>query len=101
MPIEVQKSRKTKLPDSNSPEFERLHVRIARSGLCSRRAAEELIDEGRVTVNGIIVTEKGMKSSEIDEIAVDGVKISIAKNYTLLFNKPTGYLTTLRSPQSQ
>lgn len=101
MPVEVQKNRKTKLSDSNSPEFERLHVRIARSGLCSRRAAEELIDEGRVTVNGIIVTEKGTKSSEIDEIAVDGVKISIAKNYTLLFNKPTGYLTTLSDPHGR
>jgi len=86
-----------KTPDSP----ERLHVRIARSGLCSRRAAEDLIRQGRVSVNGDLVTEMGVKVSEDDLVAVDGVAIAIAKTYTLVLYKPTGCVTTLRDPQGR
>lgn len=80
---------------------ERLHKRIAASGLCSRRAAEELIREGRVTVNGDLVVEMGRKVSSDDDIRVDGRSIGIAKAYTLAMNKPKGVLTTLRDPQGR
>ncbi len=99
----------TKLPRPPRPpakpkaprEEERLHVRIARSGLCSRRAAEQLILEGRVTVNGELVSQMGVKVKDDDEVAVDGVIASVAKIYTLVLNKPTGVVTTLRDPQGR
>src|SRR5689334_9751457 len=77
----------------------RLHVYIAHSGLCSRRAAEKLIEEGRVEVNGELVIEQGVKVAETDEVRVDGHPIRVAKNYTVLMNKPTGVVTTLYDPQ--
>ena len=80
---------------------ERLHVRIAHSGLCSRRAAEKLILEGRVTVNGDIVAEMGIKVSDDDEIRVDGQLCVRAKTYTVMLNKPTGVVTTLSDPQGR
>lgn len=82
-------------------ESERLHVRIAHSGLCSRRAAEKLIEAGRVLVNGSVVTELGVKVSPDDEVSVDGKVISVAKKYTLILNKPAGVLTTLHDPQGR
>jgi 23S rRNA pseudouridine2605 synthase len=81
--------------------LDRLHVRIARSGMCSRRAAETLIDQARVEVNGKIVVEKGTKVGPDDEVRVDGKPIVQAKKYTLLFNKPAGVVTTLRDPQGR
>lgn len=85
----------------SSDTGERLHVRIARAGVCSRRTAEALIREGRVTVNGQIVMEMGIKVDDGAEIRVDGQPISIAKQYTVLLNKPTGVVTTLRDPQGR
>lgn len=81
--------------------LERLHVRIAHSGLCSRRAAEQLIAEGRVEVNGEIVIEQGRKVSEEDDVRVDGQPIHVAKRYTVLLNKPVGIVTTLHDPQGR
>lgn len=80
---------------------ERLHKRIAASGLCSRRAAEDLIREGRVTVNGELVIELGVKVGPDDVVAVDGRTLTEAKLYTLLLNKPKGYVTTLKDPQGR
>lgn len=82
-------------------ELVRLHKRIAESGLCSRRAAEGLISEGRVAVNGKVVREMGVKVTLEDEVLVDGVAIGIAKTYTLMMNKPVGYVTTLKDPQGR
>src|SRR5690242_9952107 len=81
------------------PETERLHKRIAASGVCSRRAAELLIRDGRVEVNGELVTEMGVKVGPEDEIRVDGRPIQSAKQVTLVLNKPVGYVTTLSDPQ--
>lgn len=80
---------------------ERLHKRIAASGLCSRRAAEEMIREGRVEVNGATVSEMGVKVLPEDEIKVDGRIIGTAQTYTLVMNKPVGYVTTLDDPQGR
>ena len=82
-------------------ETMRLHVRIAHSGLCSRRAAEKIILEGRVQVNGSVVNELGFKVTEDDEVAVDGRVITEAKKYTMLFHKPAGVVTTLNDPQGR
>jgi len=77
----------------------RLHVFIAHSGLCSRRAAEKLIQEGRVVVNGNQVMEMGVKVAPEDEVQVDGSPVRMARNYTVVLNKPTGVVTTLSDPQ--
>lgn len=83
------------------PADERLHVRIAHAGFCSRRAAERLIQEGRVTVNGELVIEMGVRVRPEDEVAVDGIPVGTAKTYTVLLNKPTGVVTTLSDPQGR
>lgn len=80
---------------------ERLHKRIAASGICSRRAAEVLISEGRVAVNGTVVTAMGVMVEPDDVIEVDGEPIGIAKTYTLIMNKPVGVVTTLSDPQGR
>ena len=53
----------------------RLHRYIAQCGVCSRRRAEELIEEGRLSVNGTAVTQQGTKVSESDVVEVDGVRV--------------------------
>lgn len=91
-----------KIPKKAPPAgSERLHVRIAHSGFCSRRAAEKLIQDGRVEVNGQQVREMGIMVMPDDEVRVDGQKITEAKQYTLLLNKPKGVLTTLSDPQGR
>ncbi|WP_432664839.1 pseudouridine synthase [Wukongibacter baidiensis] len=75
----------------------RLQKYIALAGVASRRKAEELISNGRVKVNGEVVTEMGIKvDPEADKVRVDDkeVHISLDKIYVLL-NKPVGYVTTL------
>ena len=75
---------------------ERLQKLIARSGLCSRRAAESLLSEGRVTVNGAAVKLGDKANPERDVVAVDGKEIDFTeKNVYLMLNKPRGYVTTL------
>jgi pseudouridine synthase len=80
---------------------ERLHKRIAASGLCSRRAAEELIRQARVEVNGQIVVEMGVKVCPEDVVRVDGVPVGSSKLTTLIMNKPAGYVTTMSDPQGR
>ncbi|MBE7060426.1 MAG: rRNA pseudouridine synthase [Ruminococcaceae bacterium] len=77
-------------------ELIRLQKYIAESGITSRRKAEELIRCGRVKVNGLAVTEMGVKiNPEADEIEVDGTLIKPeAKKYYIMLNKPAGYITT-------
>lgn len=71
----------------------RLQVYLAHAGVASRRASEKIILDGRVKVNGAIVTELGTKVSSKDEILVDDKKISLEENkrYVLL-NKPAGFV---------
>ena len=75
--------------------MERLQKVIANSGYCSRRKAEELIVNGRVKVNGEVVTELGVKVSSDDAIGIDGkaLKLEEDKVYFLL-NKPRGVVST-------
>lgn len=79
----------------------RLHVKIAQSGICSRRAAEEMIADGRVSLNGEQVTKMGVIVTDDDSIEVDGLPITSAKQYTVVLNKPRGVVTTLRDPQGR
>ena len=82
----------------------RLQKFIADCGFSSRRKAEEFIREGRVKVNGHVVTEFGTKvSPENDVVSVDGQLLdlgSIHRHY-ILMNKPRGYVTTLHDPEGR
>ncbi|MFA6308176.1 MAG: pseudouridine synthase [Clostridia bacterium] len=73
----------------------RLQKYIASAGFASRRKAEEIISQGRVSVNGIRVTEMGIKVTDEDIVEIDGKPISkeIKKVYIIL-NKPIGYVST-------
>lgn len=77
-------------------EPERLQKLLARSGVASRRAAEALIDQGRVAVNGTIVREQGTKADpDRDDIRVDGVPLAGPERPVVFaLNKPPGYVTT-------
>jgi 23S rRNA pseudouridine2605 synthase len=82
---------------------ERLQKVISHAGIVSRREAERLITEGRVAVNGCIVTQLGTKVEPTrDKINVDGrlVKSFPGKVYVLM-NKPAGYVSTLKDPQER
>ncbi len=74
---------------------ERLQKILAASGVASRRKSEEIIKEGRVTVNGVVVTELGTKAKYTDDIRVDGNQIAKEEYVYYVLYKPTGYLTTL------
>jgi 23S rRNA pseudouridine2605 synthase len=82
---------------------ERLQKIIAQAGVASRRAAEKMIDEGRVSVNRVTVTEPGTKAdSDRDEIRVDGRLISCEREKIyILLHKPQGVVTTLSDPQGR
>jgi 23S rRNA pseudouridine2605 synthase len=83
---------------------ERLQKLIAAAGITSRRKAEMLIQEGRVTVNGQVITQLGAKANpERDYIKVDGKLIreeSLKKTYILL-NKPRQVISTVSDPQKR
>ena len=75
--------------------MERLQKIIAQSGLCSRRAAENLISAGRVTVDGQIIRKLGAKADLNQKIRVDDELLPIcAEKIYLLLNKPRGYVST-------
>ncbi len=80
---------------------ERLQKIIAAAGITSRRKAEEIILQGRVTVNGLVTTELGSKAdAERDHIRVDGKILRRAgRRVYLLLHKPPGYVSTLSDPQ--
>ena len=85
----------------NSRNTIRLQKIISQAGVASRRAAEKLIEEGRVTVNGETVREMGTKADPTrDDIRVDGRRIKSAeRSRYILLNKPAGYVTTRSDPQ--
>jgi 23S rRNA pseudouridine2605 synthase len=79
----------------------RLQKILAQAGVASRRGAEKLIAEGRVTVNGDTVREMGTKADlAADDIRVDGRRIKAAERLRyILLNKPAGFVTTRSDPQ--
>jgi len=82
-------------------DSERLHVRIAHSGFCSRRAAERLIKEARVEVNGKLVIDMGVQVTPSDEVRIDGIALKSERTMSVLLYKPRGVVTTLHDPQGR
>ena len=81
--------------------MERLQKILSQAGVASRRASEQLMREGRVTVNGATISELGSKADAArDDIRVDGRRIKVVEHHRyLLLNKPRGYVTTRSDPQ--
>ncbi|HXD15504.1 MAG TPA: pseudouridine synthase [Vicinamibacterales bacterium] len=81
--------------------MERLQKILSQAGVASRRASEQLMLDGRVTVNGATVFELGTKADPAtDDIRVDGRRVKLAARARyLLLNKPRGYVTTRSDPQ--
>ncbi|HAX74031.1 MAG TPA: pseudouridine synthase [Firmicutes bacterium] len=75
--------------------MERLQKVIAHSGVASRRKAEALIVEGKVTVNGQVVKELGTKVTSKDKIEVEGVPLQTETKVYFVLNKPRGYISTV------
>lgn len=75
--------------------MERLQKVIAASGVTSRRKAEVLISEGRVSVNGVVIREMGYKVKKGDQIEVDGELIQKENKVYYVMNKPKKFLCTL------
>ncbi len=87
--------------DEDAPETERISKLIARAGLASRRAAEEMIAAGRVTLNGHVISEQGTKADALnDRIVVDGhpLRLSEKPGVVLVFHKPRLVMTTKDDP---
>ena len=81
---------------------ERLQKIISRAGAASRRAAEKLIEQGRVTVNGLPAALGQSADPERDVVAIDGRPLSISAERTyIMLNKPRGYVTTLSDEQGR
>src|SRR6201996_6071705 len=100
----MTKSPSVPKPDTNDePKGDRLQKILAQAGIASRRKAEEIILEGRVQVNGVVVNTLGTKHDAAkDHIRVDGKLLHgpEQQRYYML-NKPRGYVTTLNDPEKR
>jgi pseudouridine synthase len=83
------------------PSGDRLQKILSAAGIASRRAAETLIVNGRVSVNGVTVLELGTRADPArDDIRVDGQRVRVASRHRyILLNKPRGYMTTRKDPE--
>jgi len=91
-------------PKARPPvKLERLQKILAQSGVASRRKAEEMIEQGRVQVNGKVVTELGTKADAgRDHIRVDGKLLQGAERLRyFVLNKPRGFVTTVKDPEGR
>ena len=83
-------------------EGERIAKAIARAGVCSRRDAETMILEGRVSVNGKKLTSPALNVNESDDIRIDGKPLPTAERTRLFrYYKPRGLVTTAKDPQGR
>jgi 23S rRNA pseudouridine2605 synthase len=85
----------------SGPPGERLQKILAAAGVASRRAAEDLIRAGRVTVNGAVATLGESADADRDAIALDGKPIQREPLEYWIVNKPRGVLTTVSDPQGR
>lgn len=88
--------------DEPLPGGERVQKGLARAGFGSRRLCDGLVEDGRVTVNGVVAILGRRIDPETDEVAVDGVPVGVRPDLVYyLLNKPTGVVTTASDPQGR
>lgn len=88
------KKPKTASQQPQAEELMRINKFIAHAGLCSRRDADELINAGKVKVNGTVVKELGIKVRKTDKVLVDGQTLTLEPFVYILLNKNSGTITT-------
>ena len=96
----VQKRRFDKIAKEVPKDTIRLNKFIANSGMCSRREADELIQQGLVTVNGKMVDEMGYQVYKTDKVIFDGQGIVPEKPVYVLLNKPKGYISSTKDDKA-
>ncbi|MHC1705831.1 MAG: pseudouridine synthase [Tenuifilaceae bacterium] len=79
----------------------RLNKYIANTGLCSRREADEFIENGMITINGEIIKQLGTKVDPTAEICFKGKKLETEHKVYILLNKPKDYITTVEDPNAK
>ena len=80
----------------------RLQVFLSHAGVASRRAAEDIIAKGRVSVNGEIITVQGSKVTDGDIVLLDGKQLHLESRFLYLaINKPSGYICSSSDPQGR
>ncbi|HEY5425558.1 MAG TPA: pseudouridine synthase [Candidatus Tumulicola sp.] len=80
----------------------RINAYIARAGVASRRQADELVQRGKVRINGRVVRERGTLVHSGDRVDVSGTPIAISAERTyLVVHKPAGVMTTMRDPEGR
>lgn len=81
----------------------RLQKYLSKAGVCSRRAGEEMMLDGRVSVNGDVVIELGTRiDPDRDRVEVDGKQVSLPSSFIyLLMNKPSNVITSLEDPEGR
>ncbi|MCV9388356.1 pseudouridine synthase [Reichenbachiella ulvae] len=94
-----QKSKTTPYKSISYPI--RINKYIANSGICSRRDADKLIQEGRIKVNDQVVTEMGMQIERKDEVKYNNKVISPQNFVYVLLNKPKDYISTMEDPENR
>jgi 23S rRNA pseudouridine2605 synthase len=101
-PAQAKSAPATEAPAKDASEGERIAKVIARAGRASRREAEQMIEAGRVTVNGKIVERAALNVTVRDKIVVDGVPLEAPEAPRLwLYHKPTGLVTTTKDEQGR
>jgi len=80
----------------------RLAKFLARAGVASRRAAEEIVCAGRVTVDGVVVADPARDVGASDVVALDGASVQVVQDKAVYaLNKPRGVVSTARDPQGR
>lgn len=91
------------MSESGKPQGERLQKVLAHAGIASRRVCEQMIAEGRVEVNGEVVTELGRRvDPAVDVIHVDSARVVLdADHLTIALNKPVGVVSAMSDPEGR
>jgi pseudouridine synthase len=97
-----RRRRPAQTEESRPASAERLQKILSAAGVASRRTSEALIQQGRVTVNGTVVTLGTKADPARDDVRVDGRRIRVeSRRRYILLNKPRGYVTTRSDPQGR
>ncbi|UXP33489.1 rRNA pseudouridine synthase [Reichenbachiella agarivorans] len=97
-----QRLQKTTTPKKLSIDFPvRINKYISNAGICSRRDADKLIQEGKIQINGKVATELGQKVEQNDEVRYNGKVISPQNYVYVLLNKPKDFISTMEDPEDR